>query len=240
MMLSQTLKAHFLLLGLKKANKQQSTHGHRGLPQGVQRFAALLGMVLISPLVAVTAMLLKLESRGPVFFTQTRVGENGRHFTCYKIRSMYLPTDPKYVDPNTLASDRDGVCKKFFNDPRITKVGKVIRKLSIDELPQLWNVVKGDMSLVGPRPLLMEYLSLYSKEQYRRHELRPGVTGWAQVNGRNAISWEDKFKLDVWYVKHQSFCLDLKILFLTVKKVFRSEGINTAGQATTEPFKGNL
>ncbi|MBM7599922.1 sugar transferase EpsL [Virgibacillus halotolerans] len=121
---------------------------------------------------------------------------------------------------------------------RLTKTGKIIRKLSLDELPQLFNVLKGDISLVGPRPLLMEYLPLYTKEQARRHELKPGITGWAQVNGRNAISWEEKFELDVWYVDHQSFWLDIKILFMTVLKVFKSEGINQDGQATIEKFKG--
>ncbi len=122
---------------------------------------------------------------------------------------------------------------------RLTAVGKFVRKTSLDELPQLLNVVKGDMSFVGPRPLLPEYLPLYNDEQRKRHDVKPGITGWAQVNGRNAISWQQKFALDVWYVNHQSFTLDLKILFLTLKKVFVSEGINTEGQATTERFKGN-
>lgn len=122
---------------------------------------------------------------------------------------------------------------------RLTKAGKIIRKLSLDELPQLFNVLKGDISLVGPRPLLMEYLPLYTKEQARRHEVKPGITGWAQVNGRNAISWEEKFDLDVWYVDHQSFWFDIKILFLTVLKVFKSEGISQDGQATMEKFKGS-
>lgn len=224
MMLSQTLKAHFLLLGLKKANKQQPTHGHRGLPQGVQRFAALLGMVLISPLMALTAMLLKLESRGPVLFTQTRVGENGRHFTCYKIRSMYLPTDPKYVDPNTLASDRDGVCKKFFNDPRITKVGKVIRKLSIDELPQLWNVVKGDMMLIGPRPHLVTEYHQYDRNILPRLFCKPGVTGLWQVSGRADTTFEEQLALDKLYVAQQSWWLDLKILIATIPTVITGRG----------------
>jgi sugar transferase EpsL len=138
-----------------------------------------------------------------------------------------------------MTDKRDANGALLPDDVRLTKTGKVIRKLSLDELPQLFNVLKGDISLVGPRPLLMEYLPLYTKEQARRHEVKPGITGWAQVNGRNAISWEEKFDLDVWYVDHQSFWLDIKILFLTVLKVFKSEGINQDGQATMEKFKGS-
>ena len=163
---------------------------------------------------------------GKVFFTQKRPGKNERIFSILKFKTM---TDQKDQEGNLLPDAK-----------RLTKIGKLVRKTSLDELPQLINVLKGEMSIVGPRPLLPEYLSLYNEEQKKRHAVKPGITGWAQINGRNAISWEDKFQFDVWYVENQSFGLDLKILFLTVKKVFRSEGINTAGQATTEPFKGNL
>src|SRR5699024_9285413 len=143
----------------------------------------------------------------------------------YKFRTMTSETD----EMGELLPDKD----------RVTKLGKLLRKLSLDELPQLFNVLKGDLNLVGPRPLLTEYLSLYTPEQTRRHEVRPGITGWAQVNGRNAISWEEKFELDVWYVDNRTFWLDIKILFMTIKKVFKSEGINQSGKATMEKFKGS-
>ncbi|MES5395851.1 sugar transferase [Bacillus amyloliquefaciens] len=161
----------------------------------------------------------------PVFFKQTRPGYNGRPFTLYKLRTM------------TDARDENGA--PLPDHLRLTRAGKLIRKLSIDELPQLFNVIKGDISLVGPRPLLMDYLPLYTAEQARRHEVKPGITGWAQINGRNAISWEEKFKLDVWYVDNRTFLLDLKILLLTVKKVLVSEGIHQAGHATAKRFTGS-
>jgi len=161
----------------------------------------------------------------PVFFRQQRPGFNARPFILYKLRTM---NNSLYLYGEQLPDAE-----------RLTKVGSIIRKLSLDELPQLFNVIKGDMSLVGPRPLLMEYLPLYNEEQKRRHDVKPGITGWAQVNGRNAISWEEKFNLDVWYVDNISFMLDMKILFLTVLKVFRREGISAQGQATMEKFKGN-
>ena len=160
-----------------------------------------------------------------MIFKQRRPGLHGKSFYVYKFRTM---TDARDENGNLLP-----------DEVRLTKTGKLIRKLSLDELPQLFNVLKGDISLVGPRPLLMEYLPLYTKEQARRHEVKPGITGWAQVNGRNAISWEEKFEHDVWYVDNQSFWLDIKILFLTVLKVFKSEGINQDGQATIEKFKGS-
>ncbi|AWD14411.1 sugar transferase [Bacillus velezensis] len=161
----------------------------------------------------------------PVLFKQTRPGHKGRPFTLYKLRTM------------TDARDENGVL--LPDHLRLTKTGRLIRKLSIDELPQLFNVLKGDISLVGPRPLLMDYLPLYTAEQARRHEVKPGITGWAQINGRNAISWEEKFKLDVWYVDNRTFLLDLKILLLTVKKVLVSEGIHQDGQVTAKRFTGN-
>ena len=183
-------------------------------------------LLVASPVFLLVYLGLFLAQNGNVFFTQKRPGKNEKIFSILKFKTM---TDQKDHKGNLLPDAQ-----------RLTHIGKFVRKTSLDELPQLINVLKGEMSMVGPRPLLPEYLSLYNGEQKRRHAVKPGITGWAQVNGRNAISWEDKFKFDVWYVENQSFGLDLKILFLTVKKVFRSEGINTAGQATTEPFKGNL
>ena len=183
-------------------------------------------LLMASPLFLLVCLGLFWAQNGKVFFTQKRPGKNEQIFSTLKFKTM---TDQKDQQGNLLPDAE-----------RLTHIGKFVRKTSLDELPQLINVLKGEMSMVGPRPLLPEYLFLYNEEQKRRHVVKPGITGWAQVNGRNAISWEDKFQFDVWYVAHQSFGLDLKILFLTVKKVFRSEGINTAGQATTEPFKGNL
>lgn len=161
----------------------------------------------------------------PVFFTQKRPGLNGRVFKMYKFRTMQ---DIKDINGNLLPDEE-----------RMTKLGSFLRSSSLDELPGLLNVIKGDMSLVGPRPLLVQYLPLYNKRQSRRHDVRPGITGWAQVNGRNAISWEEKFELDIWYVENQSLLLDLKVLLLTVKKVFFREGISAEGHVTVEPFKGS-
>lgn len=184
---------------------------------------AFIGLILLSPLILVVYLLVLIKLGRPVLFVQTRPGLNGRPFNIYKFRTML-----NVVDNNSGLSDED----------RLLSFGKTLRKYSLDELPQLFNVIKGDLSLVGPRPLLMEYLPLYSSEQARRHLVRPGITGWAQVNGRNAISWDEKFKLDVWYVDHRSFMLDLKILFLTFKKVFLSEGISAKGEATMPKFTG--
>lgn len=187
--------------------------------------SAAIALLLLSPFFLLVALALTIANNGKPFFIQARPGKNGRIFNIIKFKTM---TDAKDAQSNLLPDAE-----------RLTAVGKFVRKTSLDELPQLLNVLKGDMSFVGPRPLLPEYLPLYNEEQRKRHNVKPGITGWAQVNGRNAISWEQKFALDVWYVKHQSFTLDLKILLLTVKKVFVSEGINTQGQATTERFKGN-
>lgn len=173
-----------------------------------------------------TAIVVRMKLGAPILFKQKRPGLHGKPFYLYKFRTM---TD-----------ERDESGKLLPDSVRLTSTGKWIRKLSLDELPQLFNVLKGELSLVGPRPLLMEYLPLYSKEQIRRHEVKPGITGWAQVNGRNAISWDDKFALDVWYVDHKSFLLDLKILFLTFIKVFKREGINQDDHVTVEKFTGNL
>jgi len=187
--------------------------------------AAGAGLLLLSPVILVVAIQIRRKLGSPIFFRQARPGKDGKPFQMVKFRTM--------LD----ALDKQG--NPLPDDQRMTPFGAFLRSTSLDELPELWNVLKGEMSLVGPRPLLMEYLPLYSKEQYRRHEVRPGVTGWAQVNGRNAISWEDKFKLDVWYVDNQSFWLDLKILFLTVKKVLVRDGISGEGEATMFKFTGN-
>ncbi len=186
--------------------------------------AALLGLLLLSPVFLTVVIVLAISNRGEPFFFQRRPGKNGRIFRVVKFKTM---NDRKDDEGNLLPDAQ-----------RLTPMGRFVRKTSLDEIPQLINVLKGDMSLVGPRPLLEQYLPLYTKEQQRRHEVLPGITGWAQVNGRNAISWEQKFELDVWYVDHLSFGLDLKILLLTIWKVFRREGISQEGQATMEPFRG--
>lgn len=186
---------------------------------------SLITLILLAPIIIITALLIKWKIGSPVLFKQSRPGLNGKVFMVYKFRTM---TD-----------ERDSKGELLPDEIRLTSFGKLIRKLSLDELPQLFNVVKGDMSFVGPRPLLVEYLELYNNTQARRHEVRPGITGWAQVNGRNAISWEERFELDVWYVDNQSFLLDIKILLMTVLKVFKSEGINQEGQATMSKFTGN-
>ena len=187
---------------------------------------ALATLLTIGIIIILVAIWLYLANKGAgAFFTQDRPGKNGKIFKVIKFKTM---TDERDAQGNLLP-DAD----------RLTKVGKFVRSTSIDELPQLINVLKGDMALIGPRPLLPQYLPLYSKEQARRHEVRPGITGWAQVNGRNTISWKRKFELDVWYVDHCSFWLDLKILILTIKKVFVREGISQEGQATMEFFNGN-
>lgn len=185
---------------------------------------ATIGVLILAIPMGIIAALVRIKLGSPVIFKQQRPGLHGKPFYLYKFRTM---TDEKDEQRN-LHSDH----------LRLTSFGKFLRKLSLDELPQLINVMKGDISLIGPRPLLMEYLSLYTPEQNRRHDIRPGITGWAQVNGRNAISWEEKFELDVWYVDHQSFWLDMKIIFLTIIKVFKSEGINQKGHATIERFTG--
>lgn len=186
---------------------------------------SLILFVGLSPIFIVIALFIKRKLGSPIIFKQVRPGLNGIPFCLYKFRTMTDEEDEKgQLLPDYI---------------RLTSFGRFLRKYSLDEYPQLWNVIKGDLSLVGPRPLLVEYLPLYTKEQFFRHNVKPGITGWAQVNGRNALSWEDKFKLDVWYVKNQSFFLDLKILFLTAYKVIISEGINQPGNATVESFKGS-
>lgn len=183
-------------------------------------------LAIIWPILLIIAIFLCYTNKGAgVFFTQDRPGKNTKIFKAIKFKTM---TDERDAEGNLLP-----------DNVRLTKVGHIVRSLSIDELPQLLNVLKGDMALVGPRPLLPKYLPLYSPEQSCRHTVRPGITGWAQVNGRNSISWTKKFELDIWYVNYISFWLDMKILFLTVKKVFIREGINMEGNATTEPFNGH-
>ena len=183
------------------------------------------GLLLLLPVITLTALILISNLGLPIFFKQSRPGLNRKIFNIYKFRTM------------TNECDKEGIL--LSDEARLTKFGKFLRSTSLDELPSLWNVLKSDMSLVGPRPLLLEYLPLYSTQQARRHEVKPGITGWAQVNGRNAITWGEKFDLDVWYVNNQSILLDIKILCLTVKKVIMRDGINQVGQSTMESFKGN-
>ena len=186
---------------------------------------ALFALTLLAPLLLLVALLIRLKLGRPVLFAQTRPGLAGKPFEFYKFRTM---TDA-----------RDTAGELLPDAARLTPLGELMRKSSLDELPQLVNVIKGDMSLVGPRPLLMEYLPLYSERQARRHAVRPGITGWAQVNGRNALGWEERFELDLWYVEHQSFRLDLKIIALTAWRMLRPQGIAQPGQATMSKFTGS-
>ena len=187
--------------------------------------ASASGLIFLSPVFLILIYLIRKNLGEPVFFTQERPGKDGKPFKMIKFRSMRD------------AVDQDG--NPLPDSERLTPFGKKLRATSLDELPELWNVLKGEMSLVGPRPLLMSYLPLYNEFQNRRHEMRPGVIGWAQVNGRNALSWDEKFAHDIWYIDHYSFWLDMKILFLTVKKVFIKEGISAEGEATMPYFTGN-
>lgn len=188
--------------------------------------ASGLGLLVLSPLLGAVTLWLHFANKGSgAFFKQERPGKNSKIFKVVKFKTM---TDELDENGNLLPDEK-----------RLTKVGKFVRSTSIDELPQLWNVFKGDMSLIGPRPLLPQYLTLYSREQARRHEVRPGITGWAQVNGRNNISWKKKFELDVWYVDNISFLTDCKVIFTTLKKVIKREDISLEGQATTEAFNGH-
>lgn len=186
---------------------------------------SFLGLLVAAPFLIIIALLLSIQNRGTPFFLQTRPGRNQKAFKIIKFKTM------------TDATDASG--QLLPDNERITKLGSIIRKLSIDELPQLINVLKGDMSLIGPRPLLFKYIPLYSKEQLRRHEVRPGITGWAQVNGRNAISWKERFELDVYYIDNLSFSLDCKILMLTLLKVVKREGVNESEDRPMTPFDGN-
>lgn len=187
--------------------------------------ASIFGLIILSPIIIIVAWFINRKLGSPVLYRQARPGKDGKPFEMVKFRTMLDAVDVS----GEMLPDKE----------RMTRLGGFLRSASLDELPALWNVIKGDMSLVGPRPLLIEYLPLYSAEQARRHEVKPGITGWAQVNGRNAISWEDKFKFDVWYVDNQSIWLDIKILFLTVKKVLVREGISAEGEVTMTKFEGN-
>jgi undecaprenyl phosphate N,N'-diacetylbacillosamine 1-phosphate transferase len=189
------------------------------------KLMALLALLVASPIFLIVALLLAIFQNGKVFFTQKRPGSNEKIFLLIKFKTMRDDKD----EQGELLPDAD----------RLTWIGKFVRKTSLDEIPQLINILKGDMSFIGPRPLLVEYLPLYNEKQRKRHQVTPGISGWAQINGRNAISWQRKFDLDLWYVQHQSFLFDLKIIFLTIYKVFKSEGISGKGVATMEKFKGN-
>nr|MBV6629015.1 sugar transferase [Oceanococcus sp. HetDA_MAG_MS8] len=191
----------------------------------VDILGSCVALLIFSPVIVILVMLIRQSMGAPIFFRQIRPGKGGKPFEMIKLRTMRD------------ALDASG--EPLADEDRLTPLGQLLRSTSLDELPELWNVLKGDMSLVGPRPLLMEYLPLYSAEQARRHEVRPGITGWAQVNGRNALTWEEKFALDVWYVDNQSFWLDLKILAMTVKKVVMRDGISADGEATMPRFTGS-
>ena len=186
---------------------------------------ALIILCLIWPALILLAVILSIQNLGTPFFKQIRPGKNGKLFAIYKFKTMRDTRD----DQGNLLPDNQ----------RLTAIGKIVRKLSLDELPQLWNILKGEMSFVGPRPLLPEYLPLYNLEQQKRHWVKPGITGWAQVNGRNAISWQQKFEYDKWYVEHQSFKLDIKILFMTINKIFHTQEVNASNQITMDRFDGN-
>jgi sugar transferase EpsL len=191
--------------------------------RGIDIVSSLSGMILLTPALLCIGLLIRWKMGSPILFRQQRPGKYGKPFIFYKFRTM---TDAR-MPGGTLRSDAE----------RLTSLGKFLRRWSLDELPQIWNVLCGDMSLVGPRPLLMEYLDLYTPEQARRHEMKPGITGWAQIHGRNAITWEEKFTLDHWYVTHWSLSLDMQILWATVKKVFQQEGISASDHATMPSFK---
>ena len=209
-----------------------------------------LGLIVLSPILLITAILIRIKLGSPIFFTQDRLGKDGKVFKMIKFRTMLDAVD-KWGEPlpdeermtsfgqllrSTSIDELPELINVFKGD--ITKTGRFLRKTSLDELPQLWNVLRGDMSLVGPRPLLVEYKELYSPEQFRRHEVRPGITGWAQVNGRNNISWCKKFELDVWYIDNKSLLMDMKILIMTVLKVIKRADINQDGEVTVEDFNG--
>jgi len=191
----------------------------------IDLISSLCALLLLSPIMTILAVIIRLNIGSPVLFTQNRPGKNGELFKFLKFRTMTDETDEQGV---LLADDQRG-----------TRVGRILRQTSLDELPSFLNVLRGDMSLVGPRPLLSEYLPLYSFKEARRHDVKPGITGWAQINGRNTISWEEKFELDTWYVNNQSIYLDIKIMFLTVSKVLKREGINSSSNTTMEKFKGS-
>ena len=198
---------------------------YKAIKHSLDRILAILFLIGTSPLLAIIVFLLWIHNNGSPFFSQTRPGKHGKLFTIYKLKTM--------------RDTRDDSGELLPDNLRMTPLGSIIRKLSLDELPQLWNILKGNMSFVGPRPLLPEYLPLYNKKQKNRHNLRPGITGWAQVKGRNTISWQQKFEYDLWYIENQSFILDLKILLFTVGKIFKTQEVNASGLNTMERFNGN-
>lgn len=195
------------------------------IKRAIDVLASSIGLLLLFPILVIVAILVRIKLGSPIFFTQNRVGKDGKIFKMIKFRTMLDATD-KWGDP-------------LPDEERLTSFGKLLRSTSLDELPELINVLKGDMSLVGPRPLLVEYIELYSEEQFRRHEVRPGITGWAQVNGRNTLAWNERFKMDVDYVDSQDLIFDIKILFLTVFKVLKRDGISQDGNVTMQKFNGS-
>jgi undecaprenyl phosphate N,N'-diacetylbacillosamine 1-phosphate transferase len=216
----------FILSGIKCLFFEQNVPVYKSIIKPLfDKLAACMVLLVFSPFLLLVILLLSVVNKGNVWFTQLRPGRNEKIFRIFKFKTM---TDERDHQGNLLPDEK-----------RLRGVGKFIRATSLDELPQLFNVLRGDMSIVGPRPLLIEYLPLYNEEQKKRHLVKPGITGWAQVNGRNAISWKARFEYDGWYVDHQSFWLDLKILFLTVRKVLKAEGINNETSATMEKFRGN-
>ncbi len=215
-------------LNLATADCNRSTKANinpqKGIPMLLQQISALCLLTIAAPLLAIVALCIYLESPGKVIFSQTRIGENGRHFKFYKFRSMFVAGDKRYKQPDLKQSSREGICKKFIDDPRITKVGKFIRKYSIDELPQLFNVLLGDMSLVGPRPALASESYQYNRQQFKRLGCKPGLTGLWQVSGRADTSFAEQIALDLKYIKQQSFVFDLKILLATIPAVLGAKG----------------
>ena len=201
---------------------------YKGVKRALDVTFSLIGTAVSSPILLAVAAAVKLDSKGPVIFKQERLGKDGKVFEMYKFRSMCVGAEHMGTGQYS-----------YKGDSRVTRVGKIIRATSLDELPQFINILKGDMSFIGPRPLLPEYLPLYSAEQARRHDVRPGITGWAQVNGRNSIGWDRKFELDVWYVDHLSLLLDARIILLTLAKVVQRQGISAEGSATMEKFTGS-
>lgn len=197
---------------------------HKGLPMFMQKFFALAGLLSLSPFLLILGVCIKLESKGSIIFSQLRVGEHGRQFKCYKFRSMYLPGSEQWREAEKMKSDREGICQKMYSDPRITKIGRIIRKLSIDELPQLFNVLKGDMALVGPRPHLTTEYVQYSSDTLVRLHCKPGLTGLWQVSGRADTTFEEQLELDRTYIANQSWYFDMKILVATVPAVLMAKG----------------
>lgn len=213
-------------MSAKLVSKNWFTQLSRPIKSFLDRLVAAIALLIFSPIMLLVAIAIYMRMGSPILFTQLRPGKDGKIFTFYKFRTM--------------TSDRDAQGNLLPDAQRLTPFGQFLRQTSLDELPQLWNVLKGDMSFVGPRPLIVKYLERYTPEQARRHQVKPGITGWVQVNGRNALSWEEKFKLDVWYVDNWTLWLDLKILFLTVFKVLQQEGISQEGYATSEEFLGQM